>query len=108
MHVNGWQRVGVVLSVLWAIGAAIYIRSAQVQSADSLFKMEFSTCLNEQGSTIEACSNTVSLQHAMDITADWPDVAFFAFAPVIAGWLVAYIALKTFRWVKTGFSKNHE
>lgn len=106
MRVNGWQRIGVVLSVLWVIGAAIYVRSAQVQNAYSLFQMEFSACLNEQGATIEECSNKVSLQHAMDVTANWPDVAFFAFAPVIAGWLVAYVALKTFRWVNLGFSKK--
>ena len=106
MRVNGWQRVGVVLSVLWAIGAAIYIRSAQVQNANSLFQMKFSACLNEKSATIEACSNKVSLQNAMNVTTYWPDVAFFAFSPVIAGWLVAYIALKTFRWVNVGFSKK--
>lgn len=107
MRINGWQRVGVVLSILWAIGAAIYVRSAQVQHADSLFQMKFSACLNEQSANVEACSNKVSLQNAMDVTAYWPDVAFFAFAPVIAGWLVACIALRIFRWVKVGFSKNH-
>ena len=106
MRVNGWQRIGVVLSVLWAIGAAIYVRSAQVKNADSLFQMEFSACLNERIATIKACSDKVSLQNAMDATAYWPDVAFFAFAPVIAGWLMAFITLKIFRWVKVGFSKK--
>ena len=106
MRVHGWQRVGVVLSILWAIGAAIFVRSVQVKNGHSLFQMDFGDCL--RSSTIEACSNKFSLQHAMDITAYWPDVAFFAFAPVIAGWIVAYIALKTFRWIKVGFSKNHE
>lgn len=106
MYVNGWQRVGIVISILWAIGATIYVRSVQVQNGKSLFQMEFSGCL--RSSTGEACSNKVSLQHAMDITANWPDVAFYAFAPVIAGWIVAYIVLTTFRWIKVGFSKNHE
>lgn len=41
MRVNGWQRVGIVLSVLWAIGAAIFVRNAQVQNADSLYKMQW-------------------------------------------------------------------
>ena len=99
MRVNRWQRVGVVLSVLWAIGAFIYVRSAQVKNADSLFQMEFSACLNERMGNIAACSNKTSLQNAMDVTAYWPDVAFFAFAPVIVGWLVAFVTLKTFRWV---------
>lgn len=104
MQINGWQRVGVVLSVLWAIGAAIYIRNIQVENADSLFQMEYSECLSEKIGS--GCIDKVSLQNAMDVTANWSDVTFFAFAPVIAGWLMAYIALKTFRWIKVGFQKK--
>jgi hypothetical protein len=42
----------------------------------------------------------------MDATAYWPDVAFYAFGPVVAGWLVALIMIKTFRWVSDGFLKK--
>jgi hypothetical protein len=106
MRLNGLQRIGVVLSILWAIGAAIYIRSAQVKNANLLFQLEFRACLNERNTSNEICSNRISLQNAMDATAYWPDVAFFAFGPVIIGWLVALITLKTIRWVKTGFSNK--
>jgi hypothetical protein len=108
MRLNGWQRIEVVLSILWTIGAAIYVRSTQVENANSLFQMEYNACVNhnQQSTTIKSCLDKVSFQNAIDVTANWLDVAFFAFAPVIAGWLIAYIALKTFLWVKVGFSKK--
>lgn len=30
-------------------------------------------------------------------------MAFYAFAPVIAGWIAAYVAIWTIRWVWRGF-----
>ena len=105
MRLNGWQRIGLVLSVLWAFGAAIHERNKQVNAANELFQSQYRICL-EQANAVKNCHDNVSLQAAMDATAYWPDVAFYAFGPVIAGWLVVLITLKTFRWVSAGFSKK--
>jgi hypothetical protein len=34
MRLNGWQRIGIVASVIWAIGAPIYMDSAAERDAD--------------------------------------------------------------------------
>lgn len=107
MRLNGWQRIGLVLSALWALGAAIHVRNKQVDAAHELFQLQYGMCLN-QANSVKNCSDTVSLQAAMDATAYWPDVAFYAFGPVIVGWLLALITIKTFRWVSDGFSKKHD
>ena len=44
MKLNGWQRIGVVASVLWAIGAAIYERTSQVSTATEFYKNALSNC----------------------------------------------------------------
>jgi len=107
MRLNGWQRIGLVLSALWVLGAAIHVRTKQVDAADELFQFQYRLCL-EQVNPVKNCSDTVSLQAAMDATAYWPDVAFYAFGPAIAGWLVVLMAIRTFRWVSDGFSKRHD
>ena len=107
MRLNGWQRIGLVLSVLWALGAAMHERNKQVYAAHELFQSQYRMCL-EQADAVKNCHDNVSLQVAMDDTAYWPDVAFYAFSPVIAGWLVVLITLRTFRWVSVGFSKKHK
>jgi hypothetical protein len=105
MRINGLQRIGLVLSALWALGAALRERGKQVDYAKDLFQSQYGECLNRANSMIN-CDN-ISYQAAMDSTANWADVAFFAFGPVIAGWLVALITMRTFRWVSDGFSKKN-
>ena len=107
MRLNGWQRMGLVLSVLWALGAAIYERNEQVKSADALYQLKAQACFTGQADTTKECLNKVSLQDAMDATANWADVAFYAFGPVIAGWIVTLIAISTFRWISAGFPKKN-
>jgi hypothetical protein len=106
MRLNGWQRIGLVLSVLWAFGAALRERGKQLDYAKDLFQSQYGGCLNRANPAIN-CSD-ISYQAAMDATANWADVAFFAFGPVIAGWLVALITIRTFRWVSDGFSKKND
>ncbi len=106
MRLNGWQRIGLVLSTLWILGASIYERKKQVSAADELFQFKFRLCLEEYPGS--SCIESVSLQAAMDATANWPDVAFYAFGPVVAGWFVAIVTIKTFHWVADGFSKNFD
>ena len=103
MRLNGWQRIGLIVSVLWALGAAIHERNEQVNSAKALYQLKAQTCFTEQADTAIKCLDKVSFQDAMDATANWPDVAFYAFGPVVAGWLVALITLSSFRWIRAGF-----
>lgn len=107
MRLNGWQRIGAVLSVLWALGAAIYERNVQVKSADALYLSQAQNCYIGQADPVKECLDKISLQGAMDATAYWPDVAFYAFGPVIAGWLVALITLSVFRWISAGFPNKN-
>ena len=106
MRLNGWQRIGVVLSVLWALGAAIYERNEQVKSADTLYQLKAQTCFTDPADIAKDCLDKVSLQDVSHATANWSDVAFYAVGPVVVGWLVALIALSTFRWIRAGFPKK--
>lgn len=103
MRLNGWQRIGCVISALWAVGSAIYVRSSQVQSADVLLEEKFKTCMSKQGSIIQECFDRFTPQNALDVTTNWYDVLFISLTPIIVGWLLAYLALKAFTWVKAGF-----
>lgn len=103
MHLNGWQRIGMVVSVLWALGAAIYERNQQVNSAMELYQFQYRICLENHEKN---CGETVSMQAAMDATANWIDIVFYALGPIIAGWFIAFITIRTFRWISDGFSKN--
>ena len=72
MHfkLNGWQRLGIVLSAFWAIWPFLYEGTREANLP-------------------EAFRN--------------PDCYLIAFGPILFAWLLAYVAVYTFKWVKRGF-----
>ncbi len=38
MRLNGWLRMGITLLIMWAIGAAVYQRNADIERADIFVK----------------------------------------------------------------------
>jgi len=48
MRLNGLQRLGVVLSVAWALGAGIHTRDADVERAENFAKFAYKICLDSK------------------------------------------------------------
>jgi hypothetical protein len=44
MRLNGWQRIGIVASVIWAFGAPIYMDSTAEGDADERFSRSYNSC----------------------------------------------------------------
>jgi hypothetical protein len=47
MRLGGWQRIGIVLSVIWALGAVWHVRSQEVQVAQNLLTLDHRICDEE-------------------------------------------------------------
>jgi hypothetical protein len=107
MRLTGWQRLGVVLSVVWALGAGIHTRNADVERADNFAKFAY-----------KVCSDSKSLAHDRDLSScaqereknleTWmkgsdANVAIAALAPIPFGWLTAFILLYVGRAQVIGF-----
>jgi hypothetical protein len=111
---NGWQRIGIILSILWIPVGWILGLKAFGPHGDVLEPPFFDFC-NETESksptpnyarcTREAQQWLViqyrlrERQHAdAERLAPW-----FAFAPIPIAWLLVYIVVWTARWVRRGF-----
>ena len=46
MQLNGWQKLGVALSIAWAIGAGISTNNEDVERAENFAKLAYKTCSN--------------------------------------------------------------
>ena len=103
MKLNGWQRIGVIASALWAIGAAIYERSGQVGDATRIHQSTLSNCSPE---FTVACTDAADEKYRVLLALDFVSVSnivFIAIGPVLLGWVSAYLIVKIVRWVKAGF-----
>jgi hypothetical protein len=108
MRLNGWQRIGIVASVVWAIGGPLYL--TQRAFDDPLEQSGFVYRVCRDGPTDPAICSARSKQ-ALDeaIQADpmaqvgWGPWAAKAFIPVLVGWLLVYALVYLVRWIRAGF-----
>jgi hypothetical protein len=105
MRLNGWQRVGIVASVIWAIGAPIYMDSAAERDADEKFSWVYGSCRDVPSNDRDRCYQRAS--RAYDSVPRYhftsANGAFVALAPIPFGWLLAYALVYLARWIQAGF-----
>ena len=113
------QRLGIVLSVAWAIGAGWYQRSADIKRAtgeNSLPRHAYSLCEQGNERTEETnrrlglqpsvghqdCSKFISseaLKESVRIWVPWSDTLIMALLPIPVAWLLAWLGIRIGRWV---------
>ncbi len=109
LRVGGWQRLGIVLSLLWIVGsglAVIVIDSnrdmrAAVASLDACLRIS----PHDTGGCQKEMDNELT-EYRASTREDWKsELPLFGFEPVFLGWLFAYITVWIVRWVRAGFQR---
>jgi len=60
MRLNGWQRIGIVASVIWAIGAPIYLDHVAQNDASERFSTYYELCRNVPSNDPNRCFEQAS------------------------------------------------
>lgn len=106
MRLNGWQRIGVVLSMLWAVvvcGYAAYEYAQRGANTQILIQVtpDKAPVVDKRGSVVdhvEFKSGEPSLL--------WSRLLAAVIVPLLIAWAVAYVCALIVRWVAVGFKKN--
>jgi hypothetical protein len=120
---SGWQRLGIVLSVLWTITCPIWL----VIDTNTRASHDFESCLHLAGSISDdyenadkraqvydrmsnRCQHTylASTTSLSQMIADEDNKKFLARmigGPIAATWLLSSIVIVTFRWISRGFKR---
>lgn len=101
---NGWQRIGVILSILWVLGAAIHERNGQVELAQLKAQLDRNVC--NYSSAIAECSKSLDSKYKEHLALNSNrivNIAAVSLVPVLLGWLFAWLAIVVSRWVRVGF-----
>jgi hypothetical protein len=95
-RMNDWIRIGVIVSVVWSIGMALYARQADQQKALDGFSFMYKTCVDQQTTTDEP-DNTPCFDKAWRdsrvFDPGWSNVLIPALVPIPIAWLIGYLLL---------------
>jgi hypothetical protein len=107
MRLNGWQRLGIGLSIIWAVGAAIHQRNSDVEHAENFAKFAYKVCSDAkslaQDNNLASCEQERNEHLVTWLKGSWGNVAFLALVPIPFGWLAALILINVSRAQVIGF-----
>jgi hypothetical protein len=113
-RLNGWQRLGVVFSVMWIILATVSYW-IEINSHPSFLSQStpwyissflFEWIDDPEATAKERAENPTMADSFIFLRPTFTVVGFssLVFAPVVASWLLSYLSIWTVEWVKSGFS----
>lgn len=107
MRLTGLQRLGIVLSIVWALGAGTHTRNADVERADDFAKFAYKVCSDSKllahNSDLSSCEQEREENLKTWMKGSDANVAIAALAPIPFGWLAAFILFYIGRAQVIGF-----
>ena len=105
VRLNGWQRIGVVLSVLWIVVVGFWRNDAIIKSAQETAEAFYNTCVDAHPyPNDQSCVDEIWKNFELFSRGHWIDAAFVAFVPILIAWLLVWLCVAVFRWVRRGFA----
>ena len=114
-RLTGWQRIGIVLSILWGLGVLGLAAKAYYEySQEAAIEASNAECLDNARKAPsaeekeKACGVLPprSEASAQGRTQRSPVPGFLALLllPIVVSWLLVYVGMWTTRWVRAGFN----
>jgi len=103
MRLNDWQRIGIAASIIWAIGAPMYLDSAAREEASAAFLRYYKACRDVPSICSEQASRQRDIVPRYRLLTDKANVAVVSLVPIVLGWLLAYALVYLGRWIRAGF-----
>jgi hypothetical protein len=106
MRLNGWKRIGIIASVVWAIGAFVHYSGKAMDFYQSFANTEVQSCLDANGG--KELPDVGCLRRGEDdAVAHLPEAreegAIYALFPIPFAWGIVYLVIFVVRWVRRGF-----
>ena len=102
-RLNGWQRIGIVLSTLWAVVGGLWGYHIATQGAIASPLEHYKSCISQPYYDDE-CSHTLDEEFAAGLRDQWAfAVTMAGLVPIPVAWLLVYMVVWTVRWIRRGF-----
>ena len=116
MKIGGWQRIGIVASVLWVFVGGFIGNKEALDEAGARTASQLDSCVaankrrsGEDGPYEQVwtpCKNQFSANFRRNAEGHWWVVLAVALIPIPIAWLLGWILIATTRWIRAGFSNQ--
>jgi len=109
MRLNGWQRIGVVLSVVWIVAGGFWTRRILFDEYGyGVANRKYVSCLQgsrEPGAVACERQYSADLQRVYDESGGAINSLNLGLTlvPLVAAWLLVYALVGIGRWIRAGF-----
>jgi hypothetical protein len=114
---GGWVRIGIVLSVIWILVGGFWGNNAAINDASKLSSLQLDNCvsankarLRSKGDNSEPydqvwtpCWDQLSKNYLRNVDGHWWAAAIVGLAPIPIAWLIVYMFVGLYRWIRRGF-----
>src|SRR5258708_6054607 len=104
-RLNGWQRIGIVLSVLWSLGGGLWGNNIGIHEGDTASAI-YSLCLENRPNDWQGCSTEFTKNWTDAVQYHWWYAAILGLVPIPIVWGMVYGILGIIRWIRRGFKKS--
>jgi hypothetical protein len=106
-RLGGWVRLGIVASVLWAIGGSFFLAKRLDDSALDFRALMDQSCYaireKDPSYDIAGCLEQNNRAAQSERERVWPNALMATLIPIPIVWLLVWLTVVVFRWVRTGF-----
>jgi uncharacterized membrane protein len=102
MRLNGWQRIGIVASVIWIFVGGFWGNNIGIHEGDWAINL-YRVCLDANPNGWDECTKTFDSNYVAAVQYHWYYAAFLAFVPIPLAWLIAWGLISLARWIRRGF-----
>jgi len=112
MRHNGWQRIGLVVSIVWVLAGGLWGNKIALDEAGMLTRVQLNACVAENkvrygeygpyDRVWSPCWRQSQANLMRNAEGHWRFAALFAFVPLPIAWLLAYALVYLVRWIRVG------
>jgi hypothetical protein len=106
-HLGGWVRIGIVATVLWAIGGSFFVAQRFDDSALDFRALMDRSCYaireKDPSYDVAGCLAQNSEAAQSERAHVWPNALMATLIPIPIVWLLFWLTVVVFRWVRAGF-----
>src|SRR5215472_92402 len=106
-RLNGWHRIGIVLSMLWAVMGGLWGNHIAIQRGGAIPIAHYKSCISQPDYDDDECTAAFDEEYAAGLRDHWAFAVIMAgLIPIPVAWLLVYIVVWTARWIRRGFQPS--